>query len=89
MSIEVTVGENDGQPGASNNRGTVTVAPSKPSGKASEESMIEVSTTLRKATCTVRLTIAEADILQRALDGLVLEAAVPGLGTDSIARERY
>lgn len=89
MSIEVTVGENDGQLAASNSRGTVTVAPSRRSDTAGEESMIEVSTTLRNTKCTVRITIAEADILQRALDGLVLEAAVPGLGTDSTARESY
>lgn len=89
MSIYVTVGETSGQAGSAKSRGTVTVALAKPSGKVGEESMIEISSTLRDAVCAVRLTIAEAEILQSALDSLVLEAAVPGLGVESIARHIF
>lgn len=89
MSIHVTVGEITSRPDAASSRGTVSVTLATPSEGAAEESMIEVTSSLNESACVVRLTIAESEILQNALDSLILEAAVPGLGTESSARGRY
>jgi hypothetical protein len=68
VGIHVTVGQQSEQAETPDNRGTITVALAQPSGIADEESMIEVATSLRSTECAVRLTIAEADMLQSALD---------------------
>ncbi|MGA5303420.1 hypothetical protein ACPCHT_26080 [Nucisporomicrobium flavum] len=75
MTVQITVGEAACDGDSDNARGAVTVALARGS-DAGRAAMIELVTASGHHRCAAKLTIAEAEVLQTALDSLIFDAAM-------------